>query len=161
VSTLRPAALAAVALAIAVAGCGDEPVARQPATTAAAASTGALATAPDAYEAQVRLAIRGMQQFARELEALDAVRLRAAAPRLASAHATFHGAVGEIGTLVPPPAYRQAHESVLGSLRGLDAAMGELVSAAKAGNEKGFLAADARFQAAAARVARAAEKIGR
>lgn len=159
-SALRPAALAAVALALALAGCGDEPVARQPASTASAPSTGALATAPDAYEAQVRQAIRGMQQFARELEALDAVRLRTAAPRLASAHATFHDAVGEIGTLVPPPDYRAAHESVVGALRGLDASMGELVAAAKRGDQQAFLAADARFRASAARVARAADKIG-
>ena len=160
-SALRPAVLAALALALATVGCGDEPVPRQPATTAAAASSAPLATAPDAYEAQVRLAIRAMQQFARELEALDAVRLEAAAPRLASAQATFHTAVEEIATLVPPPAYRAAHESVVGALRGLDTAMGELVAAAKTGDEKAFLAADARFQAAAARVARAADKIGR
>jgi hypothetical protein len=163
VNALRPAVLAAVVLTVVavVAGCGDEPVARQPASTAAAASTAALATAPDAYEAQVRQAIRGMQQFARELEALDAVRLRTAAPRLASAHATFHDAVQEIATLVPPPAYRPAHESVVGALRGLDASMGELVAAAKSGDEQAFLAADARFRASAARVARAADKIGR
>ena len=50
---------------------------------------------------------------------------------------------------------------MVGGLRGLDTAMGELVAAAKAGDEQAFLAADTRFRAAAARVARAAEKIGR
>jgi hypothetical protein len=140
-------------------GCGEEPARTTGADSAGAASTAIQATSTDAYEAEVRNAIRGMQAFARELEALDAVDLKAAAPRLRTARSGFHDAVEEVAALTPPDPYKEAHESIVGSMRGLDAEMAALATAAATGKAETFLAADTRFQAAAQRVARAATLI--
>jgi hypothetical protein len=154
----RAAAALAVAVALAAGACGDEP-ARQTAPSSTTASSRALATSTDAYEAQVRAAIRGMQAFARELDALDAVDLKTAAPRLRAAQRQFHGAVEQVAASTPPDPYKEAHESLVGALRGLDSEMIALADAAATGKADAFLAADTHFQAAAQRVARAATLI--
>jgi hypothetical protein len=151
------AALAVLGAALVAGGCGDEPARDTP--TSAAASTGILATSTDAYEAEVRVAIRAMQAFARELDALDAVDLKSAAPRLRAAQQQFHAAVADVAALTPPDPYKEAHESIVGALRGLDTQMAALADAAATGNPDSFLAADRRFQAAAQRLARAAALI--
>ena len=157
---LRRALLLVALLALpGLSACGDEPARTTAPDTTAAASTAIQATSTDAYEAEVRNAIRGMQAFARELEALDAVDLEAAAPRLRAARAGFHAAVEEVAALTPPDPYQEAHESIVGAMRGLDAEMAALATAAATGRAEAFLAADTRFQAAAQRVARAATLI--
>jgi len=154
----RALGLLAIVVVPGAAACGDEP-ARTTTPTTTAASTAIQATSTDAYEAAVRAAIRGMQAFARELEALDAVDLEAAAPRLRAARGQFHAAVEEVGSLTPPDPYKEAHESIVGSLRGLDGEMVTLADAAATGKADAFLATQERFQAAAQRVARAATLI--
>ena len=151
--------LLAILVVPGAAACGDEPARTTTPATTGAASTAIQATSTDAYEAAVRDAIRGMQAFARELEALDAVALKAAAPRLRAARQQFHAAVEEVGTLTPPDPYKEAHESIVGSLRGLDREMVALADAAATGEADAFLATQERFRTAAQRVARAATLI--
>jgi hypothetical protein len=151
--------LVAILVVPGAAACGDEPAGTTAPATTGAASTAVLETSTDAYEAAVREAIRGMQAFARELEALDAVDLKAAAPRLRAARQQFHTAVEAVAVLTPPDPYKEAHESIVGSLRGLDREMVALADAAATGKAETFLATQERFQAAAQRVARAATLI--